>query len=566
MVYRRTDDEDDATAQDLLWRARPDLDQVDALRLPYFSGPGMDPPWRYVHDLVQAPAASSADPAYGDVDDLRTAARNRLTAAGLYDNPLAPYSALSGSEPGTISTVPDRPPPQSGQTTILGDDTAFGPGRRTASPAPVAEEQRDLPAPTSPSPSASDATTAPSLNARPPAQAAPSPAPSLLDSDDAKVGVALTAADALLRRGVAAVAGLVGADQTLLRQLVDSAAAWLGGLLPPEYKASIAKSAQSALADAERGIESRARETHRRAAVATLAERRAEAEQEYADAMTSGDPAKIAEKRRDLLEASRAERRARGDGEAEINAGVRTIEDQSRKAAIKHRVAQLPDAEQDRFAREDPDAQADPETARRAIEQSRRVRREDPARAGEASIEREIERRKRQGLIDTPEEEAATRYRLRLDAQARRGIPEDQRRLLSNDERTTLLDEYRRIASTQGEAAADTWLRGETSKASSHSKRFEFEIAAESKPQKREWSSDLGMVGSSRQFAELPPLMQTQGSHRRSLIASRRKPMVRPSKSAPRTGANPSRRQRHTQLALSSASSSQRRRSVSFES
>ncbi|MBL8663556.1 MAG: hypothetical protein JNM29_12050, partial [Candidatus Odyssella sp.] len=220
------------------------------------------------------------------------------------------------------------------------------------------------------------------------------------------------------------------------------------------------------------------RATRNRAALGTLANRRSEAEQEHAAAIVGGDRAKIAEARREALDSWRAERRARGDGEAEINAAARALEREYRKTALRHRLAQMDEAGITRALDGDEDAKADPGMAREVAGDIRQIRRDDPARVGEASIERDIAAKKRDGRIDTPEEETAYRYKRRLEAQARRGIPEHQRRLLTNDERTALAADYLRIESSQGKDAADAWLDDQAQWTGLHAERFKAELNA----------------------------------------------------------------------------------------
>ncbi len=461
------DDDDTGLVQDLLWR---DDDSAELLRLPYDGRPPGPDAWRYVQDLVHVPAVSPPDAMGETSDDLRTAARKKLAAAGLYGDALAPTAFVPSPDSATDRhedsrlrswKLPARMQPlpinydNVGPSGARAQETEAGNADAAASAAALSE-------------------TSTFDNAA--AGVAPAPAPFPLDHPDARTGLALTAADALLRRGVEAVAEVAGGNRPLLQQIVESAVAWLGSALPPEYRGSAAKSGEAALADAHRRIDERDRTTRTRAAIATLANRRVEAEHEHAESVIAGDPAKLAEARREAIDAWRAERRARGDGEGEINAGARALETRYRKTALKHRLAQLDEAGIARAFAEDDDAKADPAAARAVVGDVLRIRREDPARAGEASNEREISAKKRAGRIDTPEEEARERYKLRLGAQGQRGIPETDRRILTNAERSALAHEYHRIESTQGKAAADAWLDGEAQKAGPHTERFKTEL------------------------------------------------------------------------------------------
>lgn len=47
------------------------------------------------------------------------------------------------------------------------------------------------------------------------------------------------------------MAQVAGGDRALIQQVVDGAVAWLGDVLPPEYRASAAKSGEIALAAAD---------------------------------------------------------------------------------------------------------------------------------------------------------------------------------------------------------------------------------------------------------------------------------------------------------------------------
>ncbi|MCW5774648.1 MAG: hypothetical protein KIT16_23590, partial [Rhodospirillaceae bacterium] len=195
------------------------------------------------------------------------------------------------------------------------------------------------------------------------------------------------------------------------------------------------KTASVAAIDHEREMAAQQDADRNRAGLAVLAERRARAERDYQAAILGGDPARIAAARGELLDAAGVERRAQGDSPAEVNAGRRALESELRARAMRHRFAQLDDAGLDRALQEDGDAKADPAAAHRAVDDIRRIRREDPALAGAASVERVIEQRKRAGIITTALQEAEARTRLRLEAQAQRGIPEDRRQALTQDEK-----------------------------------------------------------------------------------------------------------------------------------
>jgi hypothetical protein len=390
---------------------------------------------------------------------LRSAATNLFRASGLSGNPLFEPGADSEPQPPSWK-LPSRHTP--GLATILGDDTAVGPGIASSA------------VPTSPDLGAAPGTIAPSASPR--SSAAPG-ASSPLDHPDAQTGLALTAADSLIRRGAELIAGVAGGNRTIVEQVVNAAVQWMGGLLPADYKASAAKTGEVALAAVTQRLDDDATALRRRGTIGALAHRRTEVEHEHTHAILTGDPAKIAEARRDMIEAWSAERRARGDGEAEINAGARALERDYRKAALRHRLAQLDEGGIKRAVDEDKDAKSDPTLAREVAGDILRLRREDPARVAEASVERKLAQKKRDGQIDTPEEETRERYKLRLEAQAQRGIPEHERRILTNAERTALATEYLRIESSQRKAAADAWLNREAQNAGPHAERFKAELS-----------------------------------------------------------------------------------------
>jgi hypothetical protein len=437
-----------------------------------------------VQSMLRQPLLGESTPP--PAPTLRSAATELLRSSGLFGEPKSTRATPTSAGSSIAADGEQRPrswklPPSmnAGISSIIGNDTATGPGSGTA-------------------PSATPAPTAP-LEPAVPATASP------LDHPDAQTGLALTAADSLIRRGAELIAGVAGGNRAIVEQVVNAAVQWIGGLLPAEYKASAAKTGEVALAGVMQRLDDNATALRRRGAIGTLAHRRAEAEHEHTHAILAGDRAKIDEARRDAIEAWSAERRARGDGESEINAGARTLERAYRKAALRQRLAQLDSAAIDRALSEDEHAKADPALAREVAADILHIRREDPARVAEVSIEREIEARKRDGRIDTPEEETAVRYSLRLEAQTKRGIPEDQRRLLTNDERTRLATEYRRIESAQGKSAADAWFNGEVSKAGSNAERFGFEIVAAPKARDLEQNgSGLSTSGPPRHLAELP--------------------------------------------------------------
>lgn len=402
---------------------------------------------------------------------LRSTAAELLRSAGLFGvTPAAGGSATIANGP--IAAIDGIRPPswklpsRASLPALLDEVTSAGP--------PVGAGPNNAL-----TPSANDARGAAAVPREPMSPGAPAP----LDHPNARTGLALTAADSLLTKGIDLAVSLAAGDPAVARKLVELGADVLSGALPEPFRASALASAADAAAEAERRVGENERAARTRAALGALANRRAEAEHEHAAAILSGDRRKIAVARRDAIDAWSAERRARGDGEAEISAGARAMEAQLRRAALQHSVAQLTEAEQERFAERDPDAKADPAAARALIEASRRLRREDPARAGEATVEREIEARKRDGRIDSAKEETATRYKLRLDAQARRGIPEHRRRILTNDERTRVAAEYLRIESRQGKAEADRWLDEAARVSGAYAQRFKAELAAPSRSQ-----------------------------------------------------------------------------------
>ncbi len=424
----------------------------------------------HVRSLLRQPLLGETVPP--PAPNLRSAAAEKLRAAGLFgETPAADDAALAAADAQAEWMGPRswKLPARGTRPAILGDDTAAGPLRGTS----------------------------PNIG---PAPSAPAP----LDHPDAQTGLALTAADTLLTKGIDLAVTLAGGDAAVARKLVEAAANGLAGILPEEFRASALTSASAAAAEAERRIGDNDRAARARAALGTLAHRSNEAEQEHAAAVVAGDRSKIEDARRDAIDAWRAERRARGDGEAEINAGARALERAYRKSALRHRLAQLDEAGIARALDEDDDAKADPALAREVAADIRRVRSEDPARAGEASIEREIAARKRDGRIATPEEEAAARYKLRLDAQAQRGIPEADRRVLTNAERTKLALEYQRIESANGKAAADNWLDEQTQQAGPLAQRFKAEAAAPPRGGARWRDLDQALAPSQPQIAELP--------------------------------------------------------------
>ncbi|MFO0989017.1 MAG: hypothetical protein U1F37_16940 [Alphaproteobacteria bacterium] len=477
---------------DLSWwdelRSPPGGDE-DSSRLPPFAwtSDGISA-LDHVRSLFRQPlhGATAAPPA----PTWRDAAAEWLRAAGLFgETPAADDAATANTGAPADATRPPswKPPTRGTPPTILGDDTAAGPLRGAGpnfAPAPSAS---DLPG-----------VNAPSAAPRDPAAPATS---SPLDHPDARTGLALTAADALLTKGIDLAVNLAGGDPAVARKLVEAAANSLAGVLPQEFRASALSSAAAAAAEAERRIGDNGRATRTRAALGTLANHRSEAEHEHAAAVIAVDRSKIEEARRDAIDAWRAERRARGDGEAEIVAAARALEREYRKTALRHRLAQMDGAGIQRALDEDEDAKADPGMAREVAGDILRLRRDDPARAGEASIEREIAARKRDGRIDTSEEETAARYKLRLEAQARRGIPEAGRRLLTNNERTAFALEYHRIESSQGKEAADAWLEAEAQKVGSNAERLSTELAI---PPSVSTAPNRERITQSRQIAEHP--------------------------------------------------------------
>jgi hypothetical protein len=449
---------------------------VEPLPLPAYLPPEEVGAQRYVQDLFQQPLlGESAPPA----PTLRSAANDLLRSTGLFGEASAPDVTDEASRPSSWKL-----PARGRVPTILGDDTAAGPARGAVPNIGSLPSASDLAGAT---PAAPRDPTAPAVS-------------SPLDHPDAQTGLALTAADALITRGIDFAVNLAGGNPALARTLVEAAANAIADVLPAEFRASALTSADTAATEAERRIGENDRATRTRAAIGTLANRRTEAEHDHTAAVIAGDRAKIAEARREAIEAWSAERRARGDGEAEINAGARALERRYRKTALRHRLAQLDEAGLKRALDADEDAKSDPTLAREVAEDIVLVRRDDPARVSEASIERQIEARKRDGRIDTPEEEAAARYKLRLEAQAQRGIPEQERRILTNDERTNLAAEYLRIESSQGKELADAWLRRKAQEAGTHSQQFTTELA---RPQLG-FGAEQAPLTEPRQITELP--------------------------------------------------------------
>jgi hypothetical protein len=331
---------------------------------------------------------------------LRSAATELFRSSGLFGEAPASMTSAPAVASNSIPASGELRPPswklpsRGSPLTILGDDTAAGPGRGAVSAVPAPALESDLP-----TPSATQGETA----------ALPS---SPLDHPDAQTGLALTAADSLIRRGAELIAGVAGGNRAIVEQVVNAAVHWIGGLLPAEYRASAAKTGEAALAAATQRLDDDALALRRRAAIGTLAHRRAEAEHEHTHAILARDRTKIAEARHDAIEAWSAERRARGEGEAEIDAGARALEREYRKTALRNHLAQLDRAGIERALEEDEDAQRDPALAREVAEDILRLRREDPARVAEASIERKLAAKKRDGRIDTPEQEARERRAL----------------------------------------------------------------------------------------------------------------------------------------------------------
>ncbi|HEY7609015.1 MAG TPA: hypothetical protein VIF14_07265 [Alphaproteobacteria bacterium] len=470
------DDEDELSWWDRL--RTPFSDEEETLSPPPPPDDGFDAQAQ-VKALLQQPLFAASPPA--EVPTLRSAGTALLKSAGLFGTParLSPIPARedeaslrAGEQRPPSWKLPGRKPPPM----ILGDDTSLGAGRT-----PTAMEPSNAP-------SVDAGAAAPAV--APPGSSVASNATSPLEHPDARTGLALAAADTLLRKGIDLAVTLAGGNPALARNFVEIAANAIAGAIPSEFGASVAKSAEAAAAETERRIAVNDRATRTRAAVATLTNRRVEAEHDYALALIEGDPVKLGQTRREAIDAWRVERRARGDDEAAINAGARVLDTQFRRTALQHRFAQLDEAGIVRAVAEDEDARADPDTARVVAEDILRARRNDPALAGRASIEREIAERKREGRIDTPEEEAATRYRLRLEAQARRGIPDDQRRLLTNDERVRVAAEYLRIESSQGKPAADRWLEEQVQQAGPHGVRLRAEIAAPPRTQSESTPDD----------------------------------------------------------------------------
>ena len=461
-------DDDEEYLDDLVYRASRTGEAFELEPLPVPVVPPDTDPRDYVRSLFRQPLLGESAPP--PAPTLRGAAAERLRSAGLFGE--AP--AADGPSIATTSAPADgmgppswKRPSRATLPTILGDDTAAGPGQGAVPSIGSAPSASDLPSVAS--------------SAALPEAAAPS-APSPLDHPDAQTGLALTAADALLRKGIDLAVNLAGGNPALARKLVEVAANTLAGILPEEFRASAQASASAAAAEAERRIGDNERATRTRAAIGTLANHRAEAEHDHTAAVIAGDRAKIAEARREAIDAWSAERRARGDGEAEINAGAIALERQHRKTALRHRLAQMDGVGIQRSLDEDEDAKADPAMAHEVAEEIRQVRRHDPARVAEATIEREIAERKRDGRIDTPEEESRERYKLRLEAQSQRGIPEDRRRILTNAERTALATEYLRIESGQGKEAADRWLDERARLSGTLAARFKAEVSTPPAP------------------------------------------------------------------------------------
>ncbi|MCI0651711.1 MAG: hypothetical protein L0Z55_07495, partial [Planctomycetes bacterium] len=409
----------------------------------------------YVRELLARPIVPPADPL--DAPDLRTAARRKFESAGLFGDPNTAADILPAIEETDIDALPRSWKLPGGgvsaPSTILGDDTAFGPGVPTVPPVaapsladPITPQRDTTPAdgglrPPTPPPTPSEL---PAL-APPPSVIGAGPV-TPLQHPDAQTGLLLSAADSILRKASEVVARVFGDNPDVLSQTFDTLGAVIKAALPPEHHASVDKSTATAKSDAQQQIAERAAGERNRAAIGTLSERSAEAAREHHEAIVAGDPAKTAEARREAVQAWRAERIARGDSPSEVNASARAFDQRMRETALRHRLAQRDDAGLDHALEDDEDAKSDP-AAQRIIDDIRRVRREDPARAGEASIAREIAQRKRDGRIDTPEEESRARYALRLAAQARRRIPEDQRRLFTNEERAVLLEQAEQFSS-----------------------------------------------------------------------------------------------------------------------
>lgn len=222
-------------------------------------------------------------------------------------------------------------------------------------------------------------------------------------------------------------------------------------MLTAQIRGSAAESAEAAAAEAERRIGGNERTTRTRAALGTLANRRVEAEHDHAAAVIAGDHTKLGDARREVIDGWRAERRARGDGEAEINAGARGLDAQYRKTALQHRLVQSDEAGLKRALTEEDDAKADPATARAVADAILRLRRDDPARSGEGTIERQIAERKRDGRIDTHEEKAAARFR--LNARARRRIAISRNQVVINESARGGCAVYRLLARSKQESA-----------------------------------------------------------------------------------------------------------------
>jgi hypothetical protein len=402
---RRFDDDDELAPPLIDWPPEDDA-PLAILPLPLRAPPDAFDASGYVKNFLARPLfAAPAAPL--DVPDLRTAARRKFESAGLYEDAGATAAIAPGtSEPDLGALPPSWKLPARGASlppTILGDDTALGVSQAQASAA-IAGPNSELRPP-------------PALPAQPQLPALPQPPSAItaepvtpLQHPDAQAGLMLSAADSILRQAGEAVARVFGGNPAMLEQAFDTLGALIKTALPPEHHASVDKTTAIARSDAQQQIAARAAAERNRAAVSTLSERRKKAEREHQKAVASGDPAKTAEARREAVQAWRAERLARGDSPNEANAGARDLDRRLRETALRHRLAQLDDAGLDRALEDDDDAQADPAAARRIIDDIRRLRREDPARAGEASIAREIAQRKRNGRIDSPAEEARARF------------------------------------------------------------------------------------------------------------------------------------------------------------
>ncbi|MBL8665309.1 MAG: hypothetical protein JNM29_20915, partial [Candidatus Odyssella sp.] len=245
----------------------------------------------HVHSLLRQPLLGEAAPPLAPT--LRSAAAEKLRAAGLFgETPAADDAAIAAAGAPADGMGPPswKLPSRGTPPTILGDDTAAGPLRGAG---PNIGPARSIAPPTPPG---SDDFIAPSAAPRDPTAPATS---SPLDNPDARTGLALTAADGLLTKGIDLAVNLAGGDPAVARKLVEVAANTLAGVLPEEFRASALTSAGAAAAEAERRIADNGRATRNRAALGTLANRRSEAEQEHAAAIVGGDRAKIAEARRE---------------------------------------------------------------------------------------------------------------------------------------------------------------------------------------------------------------------------------------------------------------------------